>query len=319
MKRILLFMLVLILAMGMLVACGGDDKEEDASSGGKKTSKTSDKKDLPQPIDALRVAYRKTVSEESARMKFTTVMSGMPTGQTVDGVAQEGEFRVTGTGIASLGGKASRFTMVMDTLGSFEVRRVDDVVYQKMPREMTAEIPGNKPWVAMDLDTFYEDQVGASYSELEATNPTGQLEALKDVGSVKKIGEEKVRGADTTHYRAVTDLKEAAKDGGPDVRKAYEKMMEQLGTSKLPTEVWIDEEGRARRFQMDTTTKVPTPDPATGEITEMEVQMSITQEMFDFGTPINVSPPPQDKTMTQDELEQRISEMQESTVPAPTT
>lgn len=55
-------MLMLILAMGMLVACGGDDKEEDASSGGKKTSKISDKKDLPQPIDALRVAYKKTVS-----------------------------------------------------------------------------------------------------------------------------------------------------------------------------------------------------------------------------------------------------------------
>lgn len=39
-------------------------------------------------------------------MKFTTVMSGMPTGQTVDGVAQEGEFRMTGAGITSPDGKA---------------------------------------------------------------------------------------------------------------------------------------------------------------------------------------------------------------------
>ncbi len=316
-------MLMLVLALGMSVACGGDDEEEgaDASAGGKKAAKASDKK-ASQPIDVLRVAYKKTISEESAKVKFTTLMSGMPMGQTVDGVAQEGEFRMTGAGVASLDGDTSQFTMVMDMLGSYEVRQVDNVVYQKMPREMTAEIPGMKPWVAMNLDTFYEDQLGASYSELEAANPTdptGQLEALRDVGSVEKIGEERVRGADTIHYRAVTDLREVAKEGGPDVQKAYDKMIEQMGTSKLTTDVWLDDEGRLRRSQTETTMKAPLPDPSTGKTSETEITMKMTQEMFDFGTPVKVSPPPPQKTMTQEELEQQVGEMQESMPPAPTT
>lgn len=313
-RKLLVFAVMLVLATGMLFACSGEQDQAESSSSEKssKTGKTKAGQTKTEPVDAVQVAYKKTVAEQTARMKFSMVTSGIPTGTNNQGSSDTTSFRMNGGGVMELSGQKARMTLKMGPLGSFEMRMFDTTIYQKMPRQMRAEMPGMKPWIKSDLDDFYEQQYGTSYSEIQANNPTDptqQLQALREVGSVEKVGQEKVRGAGTTHYRAVMDFEKVAAQQGPEGKKAYKEMVEQMGTSKVPTHVWIDEQGRARKFQMDMTTTVPVPadptaDPAAGgATTEEKIRVVMVQEIFDFGVPVNVSPPPAEKTMTQGELE----------------
>ena len=225
-----------------------------------------------------------------------------------------------------LSGEKARMTMGMGPLGSFELRMLEDTMYLKMPQEAQSGMQRMKPWIKTDLDSFYEQQYGASFSEMQANNPTDptqQLEALKDVGSVEKVGREKIRGAATTHYRAVMDFEKMAEQSGPEAEKAYEDMIEQMGTSEVPTDVWIDDQGRARKFEMDMTTTVPVPadptaDPAAGgATTQQEIRMVMVQEMYDFGVPVEVSPPPDEKTMSMQQFEQQMQQQMEQQQAAP--
>ena len=327
-RKLLTFALLFVLASGMLVACGGeeDEDEEDSSAGQENAKAGETQKAEAEPIDAVQVAYRKTVAEETARIKYTMVTSGMPTGATTPEGPESMEFRMNGGGVMDLSGEKARMTMGMGPLGSFELRMLEDTMYLKMPREAQSGMQGMKPWIKTDLDSFYEQQYGASFSEMQANNPTDptqQLEALKDVGSVEKVGREKVRGAATTHYRAVMDFEKMAEQSGPEAEKAYRNMIEQMGTSEVPTDVWIDEQGRARKFEMDMTTTVPVPadpaaDPAAGgATTQEEIRIVMVQEIYDFGVPVNVSPPPDEKTMSLQEFEQQMQQQMEQQQAAP--
>ncbi|MGB3683334.1 MAG: hypothetical protein WA990_12735 [Rubrobacteraceae bacterium] len=317
-RKLLVFAVMFALASGMLVACGGEegeDEDEDSSAGQKKPATAGETQPVKtEPIDAVQVAYEKTAAEQSARVEFTTVTSGIPTGATTPNGPESMEFRMNGKGVVGLTGQKARMTMQMGPLGSFEFRMLGDAAYYKMPQDGMGPTPGMKPWVKTDLDSFYEQQYGASFSEMQANNPTDptkQLEALKDVGSVEKVGRERIRGAETTHYRAVMDLRKAAAQEGPEVKKAYDEMIEQMGTSEIPMEVWLDEQGHARRFAMDMTTTVPLPaqDPsAGGATTEEKVRVTMTEDIFDFGVPVNVSLPPSEKTMSQKEFERQMQQ-----------
>ena len=323
-RKLLVFAVMFVLATGMLVACGGqeDEGEEDSSAGQKESAKAGETQKA-ESIDAVLVAYKKTSAEETARVEFTTVTSGIPTGATTPDGPESMEFRMNGKGIVDLTEQKGRMTMRMGPIGSFEYRMLDNVAYYKMPREMMAQMPALKPWIKADLDSFYEQQYGESFSEMQANNPTDptqQLQALKDVGSVERIGREKIRGTETTHYRAVMDLEKAAAQEGPEVEKAYKKMIEQMGTTKIPMDVWLDEQGRARRFATDMTMTVPIPasDPsAGGATTEEKIRVTMTEDVFDFGVPVKVSPPPPEKTMSQKQLEKQMQKQIQQQQAAP--
>lgn len=321
-KKFLVFALLFVLAMGSLISCGGEEDGEEDSSAGQRSAKAG-KTEEAKPIDAVHVAYKKTSAEQSARIEFTSVTSGIPTGATNQGGPESMEFRMNGKGVVGLTGQKARMTMRMGLLSNFEFRMIGNDIYYKMPQDATAQMPEMKPWVKADLNSFYKQQYGASISEMQANNPTDpaqQLEALKDVGSVEKLGQEEIRGASTTHYRAIMDLEKAAAQEGPKVKKAYEKMIQQTGTSEIPMDVWLDEQGRARRFKMDMTTTVPVPaaDPsAGGATTEEKIHVVTTEDIFDFGVPVSVSPPPPEKTMSQKELERQMQQQIQQQQAAP--
>ena len=323
-KKFLIFAVMFVLAAGMLVACGSSEEDKGSAAGQKEAAKTGKtQKTTPDPIDAMHVAYKKTAAEETARIEFTTVTSGIPTGATTPDGPKSMEFRMNGKGVVGLKGQKARMNMRMGPLGSFEFRMIGNDMYYKMPQDATAQMPEMKPWVKADLNSFYEQQYGTSFSEMQANTPTDpakQLEALKDVGPVERIGQEKIRGVSTIHYRAVIDLKKAAAQGGPKVKKAYDKMIRQTGTSEIPMDVWLDEQGRVRRFKMDMTMTVPVPaaDPsAGGATTEEKIRVVMTEDIFDFGVPVNVSPPPPEKTMSQKELERQMQQQIQQQQAAP--
>ena len=149
---------------------------------------------------------------------------------------------------------------------------------------------------------MYGQQPGAAPNQAqmgEAGDPTRQLEYLRGVSdSVEKVGEEEVRGVRTTRYRAVVDLEKEAAGQGARVREAQDEMVEKIGTSKLPVEVWIDGENRVRRYELETNVLVPENSAfpnASGE--DDPVRKRMVAEYYDFGPPVEVQAPPPEKTM----------------------
>jgi len=92
--------------------------------------------------------------------------------------------------------------------------------------------------------------------------------------SVTRVGEEQVRGAHTTHYRAQVDLQRAVQQG-----------VFGQATAAFPVDVWIDDQGRASRtsYSMKAVTAG---------------SFSFTQELYDFGKAdvSGVTAPPADQT-----------------------
>ena len=86
-------------------------------------------------------------------------------------------------------------------------------------------------------------------------------------------------------------------------------MTEDLRAEKIPTEVWIDEQGRVRRYEMTMAMPLPEGTPQDGQ---GDPSMTMTAEYYDFGTPVNVEPPPKDKTIPFEELMELQRQQQQS-------
>ena len=145
------------------------------------------------------------------------------------------------------------------------------------------------------------DSLGVSLSQLSQFNndPRQMLDQLQGIaGEVEKIGEEKVRGVDTTHYEASVDLHKYPDRLPPEQREAARQSVERLidltGRSSYPIEVWIDDDKLLRRMKLGYSIKIP------GQAEE--ASFSMRMEFFDFGTPVSVEPPPEDEVTDISEL-----------------
>lgn len=105
---------------------------------------------------------------------------------------------------------------------------------------------------------------------------------------------EEVRDVQTTRYEAVVDLERGDTGQDAEAWEAHDEMVEKLGASKFPVEVWLDDKNRVRRYAMDVTVPVPEDAPEMPEGGKM--QTSIVAEYYDFGTPVDVQAPPPDQT-----------------------
>lgn len=290
------FYLALVLAaVAMLAAACGSSSSDQSSAEPDEEPEASNAE--PSPVEVVQVAYR-TMTEEAktAKIDFTTTMSGLPNGMSFD---------VAGQGAVDFENQNANMVMRMPMgMGEVEMRQIGTVIYQRWPETMQAQMPGQKPWLRMDLDAMMQEQFGTSFSQMQGNaprDPSQQLSYLQGVSdSVEELGEEEVRGEPTTHYRTIVDLEKAAEeqDLPEEARRAQEQMTQQLGVSELPMDVWIDEEGLIRRFEMNLPLPAP-PNQASPDASQNgagEGEMTIVEELYDFGTPVNVEPPPADET-----------------------
>ena len=123
-------------------------------------------------------------------------------------------------------------------------------------------LPAGKRWLKIDLDAIGKQagfDVGALMTQGAGQDPTQVLAYLKAAsGDVSRVGSEAVRGVPTTHYKATIDFRKmpdsAPADQRAAVRRSIEQLIELSGASTAPIEVWIDEDGLARRLLTTTTT-----------------------------------------------------------------
>lgn len=157
------------------------------------------------------------------------------------------------------------------------------VLYEQLPPQLRPML-GGKPWVKIDLQAFAKAS-GRDFgdlSTLQSADPTRALAQLRGVSDdVTEVGREQVRGEDTTHYRFTMDLEKAIATAPEAQRDLLRKSLEKAATTNVPAEAWIDGDGRLRKLVQAITTTTTGP-------------MTVTIELFDFGTDVDVREPPAD-------------------------
>ncbi|GGV81400.1 hypothetical protein [Streptomyces griseoloalbus] len=268
--------------MGSVLAGCGDDSEQTGAKDGASSHANRSDGGHDQGTTAVRAAYDKTAEAESARMTIRMKL------------AAEGESVTSeGQGILDLAEGDSVMTITAQGK-SLEQRVVDEVLYQKTPGR---NAPGGKPWVRIDLDKVAAQQ-GVNNQQIgDPAQTASYAKAITDE-DVTKVGTEKIDGVNTTHYRVSVDVTKLP--GG-------DQMREQLGPT-LPMQVWLDDEGRLRRQQMDMTVKVAASASATPDAgaAPQQLKMSSVMQFSDFGTEVDAEAPPAEQVadMTDKALQQ---------------
>ena len=177
------------------------------------------------------------------------------------------------------------------------------VVYMRFPPQLTAQL-GGKPWVKLDLGALLS-QAGidvnlGSLTQGQSDDPTSGLRLLRGADSVVNVGTEQVRGVTTTHYRLVVSLDKAIANAPADQRDALTKLATLYTIHTFPVDVWLDGQGRVRRLQqiVDTSTLRLPPAATAGGASRANPfvgPITTTYEVYDFGTPVDVTIPAPDQ------------------------
>lgn len=116
-------------------------------------------------------------------------------------------------------------------------------------------------------------------------DPTAQLHTLAAVADAELVGEQEVRGEPTTHYRGSYDVARALRGARGLQQAALRASLgaAATGVTRAPYDVFLDAEGRLRRLTQ--TVDVPA---AGGAV----LTVTTSLEMYDFGVPVLVIPPP---------------------------
>ncbi|MEV5150760.1 hypothetical protein AB0K81_02245 [Streptomyces werraensis] len=251
----------------VLSGCGGGSGAE---AGGDGTSPSASRSAgaQEQGTAEVRAAYDRTAEAESARMTIRMQLSAE--GRTVT---------TQGKGVISLAEGDSVMTVTAQDQ-RIEQRVVDQVLYQKMPGQ---EAPGGKPWVKIDLEKVAAQQNLGNQQIGDPAQTAAYAKAITDKG-VTEVGTEEVGGTETTHYKVSVDVSKLP--GGAQMSK-------QLGPT-LPMHVWLDDDGRLRRQQIDMTVKAPASASAkAGSSTAVQqLKMKTVLEFSDFGAEVDAEAPP---------------------------
>lgn len=284
---------------GLLVAGCGPAGNTDPQASASASSAPSEQ--------VLSEAFRATSGASTARVQVRTEASA--------GSADSGSSfmsSIAAEGVLDFGSGDRQLVTQLPTGGETESRVVDGAIYTRLPDGVTRDGEDkDKPWLKLPLPS------GAGQGLSGLTDPTGGLELLRDAGGpVTEVGRERVRDADTVHYRTELDpAKLPVPSAPPEKSKAGQPKAGQpdaggllrrlLGDAPLPVEVWVDDQQRIRRLMLvlpipDITrlaqpsagagTPSPSASPAAGGGTSTS-----TTEFYDFGVAVDVQPPPADE------------------------
>jgi LppX_LprAFG lipoprotein len=142
-----------------------------------------------------------------------------------------------------------------------------------------------KPWVGLDAKELGIDarQLAAS----QGADPMAGLDVLQGFSqNATVVGTEDVKGTKTTHYKGTSDFAALTKNL-PAKQAADAKKLFGTKTS-MPVDVWLDDQGRARRMDLSFTAN------------QSGVSMSMNTQYYfmKFGEPVSITPPPADQVGT---------------------
>ncbi len=222
----------------------------------------------PTPQDIVRSAALETARTGSSRVALTSTTAIGP--QTVT-FASEGAYDyATNTGqlafdVPGPGGPG--------TGGMIEQRMIANDLFLMLSQQ---------PGVYFKL--LVSDVAGTSLGS--STDPTASLQALAGLDNVREVGVESVRGVETTHYTGDYDVAQAIEQAQGAARTTLETTLGRTALPRVPFDAYLDEQRRMVKFMQRL--ELPPSDRTSGQ----PLLSSFTLELFDFGTPVTVVPPP---------------------------
>lgn len=262
-----------VAAIALMAACGGTPfPSQDLGVGAPKVR-----------VDATHLAatLRATSAARTARLAMNAELTGL---------GPASSLAETGEGVLDLANHAMDFSIHVKTgrvALAMQMRLVDGVIYVRL-----SGVPGAPDrWSKVSA----KDVGGSSSPVGTSSDPSQLLQTLHGLGAgVVVVGHEKVRGVPTTRYHATIDLLKAAETKGlsQDTQDGLHKLLNGLAGSlaKVPTDVWVDAQGRLRKMQMEIDFG-----SMFGGSPRNSPRMVITMELYDYGTPVHVEAPPTDQ------------------------
>ncbi len=163
-------------------------------------------------------------------------------------------------------------------------------LYVKSPLVDSA-LPGRKTWLHLKFAQVGKQLGLESPGQFGRTDPAETLRNLRaTTDRVEEVGQDRVRGVDTTHYRATVQLKKLQAFADPSeratVRAHASRMVGYLGSETYPIDVWIDSHHLVRRTRL------------VMKLHEQgkTVTMDMTADMYDFGPKPKPARPPASAT-----------------------
>ncbi|KAB1145929.1 hypothetical protein F7R91_16505 [Streptomyces luteolifulvus] len=266
-----------VTALAGVAACSSTD-----SGGSSKSSRKDDRTSTRlSPIAALRTAEKSTDAADSAKVESTTTMGSLMS-MTADGALGWGD-GITGTMTITYTGGTMADTMRQLGTTSMEARYLPDAYYARMGEKFAAQA-GGKHWIRYGYDDL-ADLGGSSGAylkdQMQNTTPNQSVKLLLASGDVKKVGEEKVRGVDTTHYSGTVDVADlAAKNSSLSESQlaGLRKQLEQAGVTTQTVDIWVNDQNLLVK-------KVEKGKMTNGELTQ-------TAYYSDYGVKVSAEKPP---------------------------
>jgi hypothetical protein len=176
-------------------------------------------------------------------------------------------------------------------------------VYLTVPEHLREPF-GGKPWIQMTAD----QQSGLSQQGFGSSDPTGPLEYLIGMEEdIRKLGTAKAGGVDTTHYRGPVNIKTLLEKVSDDRRAQIETAFARSNVAELPVDVWLDEEGNARKIL------VSQDQQQQGASASVE----LTLELSNLGRPAKIEIPPAEDVFAEPQRADEAAKICFDQVPEP--
>ncbi|MFF7752923.1 hypothetical protein ACFZCP_27600 [Streptomyces sp. NPDC007971] len=264
---------VVVTTLTGLAACGSQDAGKGDKAVGRSVTHVS-------PLAALLSADKSTDKAESAKVRSTTsigdAMSMTANGALAWGQGLRGNLTITYTG--------GQMAEAMRKAGSssMEARYLPDAYYARMSEKFAQQF--GKHWIRYAYDDLAK--LGGSSGaylkdQLQNTTPNQSVKLLLASGDVKKVGQEKVSGAEATHYSGTVDVARLAGKNShltADQLAGLKKQLSQAGVSTETIDIWVDGQDLLVK-------KVEKADMANGTMTS-------TAYYSDYGVKVTAEAPP---------------------------
>ncbi|MGW7485932.1 hypothetical protein [Streptomyces sp. NPDC054786] len=271
-----------VILVGGLSACNNNDGGKASGGGSSSSGGSSDaggKQDPAQnPADALKAAQQATEGKKTAKIdgSTTTALAGKQVKQSTKG------------GLDWTQGMRMNVANTMDAGGSpgkpIKAIYTADAVYMNMGAAMPGG--GGKPWTKYSYSLLSKKLGGSGtlfQEALQNANPSQPIELLAASGSAKAVGKENVNGVQATHYTGTITLDQLSGKLGKDLRDMIRKQFAKGGAKSEQLDVWIDSNNLLVKKREKLGGKQPSDSTAL---------------YTDYGTKVDVAPPPAGQTAT---------------------
>ncbi|MGW2043769.1 hypothetical protein ACWCPF_01120 [Streptomyces sp. NPDC001858] len=242
-RRVGLSIGALTLVAGVTACSGSGGSSGSGGTGG--SGKGGDDNPRLSPVAALLSAEKSTDGADSAKVESTTSM-GTVMSMTAEGALGWGD-GLTGTLTITYTGGTMAEQMRQIGSTSMEARYLPDAYYAKMG-DAFAEQAGGKHWIKYaydDLESLGGSSGAYLKDQMQNTTPNQSVKLLLASGDVREVGEERVRGRQTTHYSGTVDVSDLAEKNSSLSQSQLDdlkKTLEQAGVTTETVDIWVDDQ-----------------------------------------------------------------------------